>query len=952
MKIQGKISIFIFLTIIVYVFISLSVQRFYWIPKLTQYVNDSARIDMKRCRDAIVREERHLAILARDYAVWSETYDYAINKNPNYITENLAPEAIKNAKLAFWAIYKDEIRITSKFFINDKVIDEWNGIPKKINGDDFFIGDIKDKKAKTGIIQTEFGPCIAASMAIFHSDLSGPSIGTIVMGKLLDNRLQKIMRETTNIDMNFYDLSKKEVSNKWQTIIAATKNRNNLMIIEDSPDVLSLFSLLKDIHSAPAVLVHLHTDRQVLVMGTELLQFASFSSLLLALVISLAVSIFLYFLIIKPLKILELAFGILSSLEKTNRKHVTKILKRKDEIGNLAKEFVEMQENIIESHEEVLKMNESLESKVNERTIELKVSNEQLQLIAKVMETTSEGVVITNEKARIVKMNDAFCRMAGYSFDELIGKNPRILKSGRHDKNFYIDMWTRLIKDGQWAGEIWDRKKNGEVYPKWLTINAIKNDIGTTTHYVGISSDISKIKKVEGQLQQMAYYDSLTNLPNRVLFYERLNRSLIRRKRYGYKTALMFLDLDRFKNINDTMGHAAGDALLVEVAKRINKRVRESDTVCRLGGDEFTIILDRINHNEDVAIISEEIIAAVSQPITIHQKEVSVGASIGIAISPEDDTTVDGLIRKADAAMYYAKELGRGRYSFATQEIEDRNQKYVDIETRLHHALERDEFILYFQPQISAEVTEKATPGTIIGAEALIRWKPKGEKMIFPDQFISIAEETGLILPIGKFILREACKSAKILVNKGHDIRIGVNISVKQFDDPNFINDVKEALIESDLDARYIQLELTETLLLKDIEKVIEILKKLKEVGVTIAIDDFGTGYSSLSYIGHLPIDYLKIDKGFVSKIAEDPTEKELVTTIISIANSFNLKTVAEGVENEYQMDFLCHNGCNELQGYLFSRPLNFQKFLDFLSYYSIRSFEFSQSYGFSELVI
>ncbi|AWI04845.1 EAL domain-containing protein [Clostridium drakei] len=562
---------------------------------------------------------------------------------------------------------------------------------------------------------------------------------------------------------------------------------------------------------------------------------------------------------------------------------------------------------------------------IQEYTNSLKRLNEKLSISDRIISTTMEGVLITDSSGNIIKVNNSFEKISGYKEDELIGKNPRILKSGHHNKSFYLDMWNDLLTNGYWKGEIWNKKKNGELYPKWMSITCLKKQGGMIENYIAISTDISKIKKTEDKLQNLAYYDLLTGIPNRTLFYERLESALTRATNNKKAVALLFMDLDGFKVINDSLGHAAGDLLLKEVATRIESSISKSDTVSRLGGDEFTVILENVNNHEDVKIVAESIIEKILLPYNLLGREITLGVSIGIALAPYDESTVEGLVRKADAAMYDSKESGKGKYSFSSDEIERKNHEILEMQIKLNKALDNDEFNLYLQPQIIF-VENKFK---IIGAEALIRWKTIDGKIFTPDKFIPVSETNRMIIPIGNWILEEIFRIDKILKNNGLNIKLSINISSKQFENGNLVSKIKKLFKENNSKNINLIIEITESFLLQDTESAIQSLLEIKKLGIEISIDDFGTGFSSLSYLSRLPVDYLKIDKSFIDDILST-NHKNLTSNIISMAKTLNLKTVAEGVETKDQINKLLEEGCDELQGYYFSKPLIIDDFIKY----------------------
>ena len=564
-------------------------------------------------------------------------------------------------------------------------------------------------------------------------------------------------------------------------------------------------------------------------------------------------------------------------------------------------------------------------SEILKRTDELEKVIKELNISEQAISGATEGICITDISGNIIKVNNSFCQLSGYEKEELLGKNPRILKSGKQDAQFYLEMWESIIKTGSWRGEIWDRKKNGEIYPKWLAIDTIVCKSDDTTYYLGISTDITKLKNTEEKVNQLAYYDDLTKLPNRRFFYEILERVVVRTKKHNKLAALLLLDLDRFKMINDTLGHSAGDIVLKITANRLKKSLKKSDTIARVGGDEFAIILEDVENTQQIIIICQRIIEAISKNIEINNTSVLAGGSIGIVVIPVDDTEVEGLFMKSDAAMFHAKELGKGQFSFYSKEIQKKNKEFVIMENKLREALNHNEFSLFLQPKVLIENNKPR----IIGAEALIRLTPKEESIIFPDRFIKIAEDTGLIIPIGKWIIEDACKKIFLLKKQNINTNIAINVSVRQLENFDIVSILKHAIERNNISPWDLEIEITESAFSKNIEKVIEILIQIRNLGIKIGIDDFGTGYSSLSSLLKLPIDYLKIDKSFIDRLGEKD-EKELVSSIIAISKNLNLGIVAEGVETKNQIDLLSKYNSIVIQGYYFSKPLNFEDFIHF----------------------
>ncbi|WP_342619525.1 EAL domain-containing protein [Rhodoferax sp. GW822-FHT02A01] len=555
---------------------------------------------------------------------------------------------------------------------------------------------------------------------------------------------------------------------------------------------------------------------------------------------------------------------------------------------------------------------------------ERKQNEIELRIAATAFQSES-SVMITDANTVILRVNQAFVETSGYSSVEVVGHTPRLFKSGRHDAEFYRSMWEAISVNGAWQGEIWDRRKNGEIYPKWLSIAAVKDEKGAVTHYVGSHIDITDRKASEEKIQYLAFYDHLTALPNRLLLMDRLQQAFGARS--NRKGALLIIDLDNFKNLNDTLGHDFGDILLQQVTQRLKSCVREGDTVARLGGDEFVVLLLNLSEQSmEAAAISEyigtKILSAVSQPYQLKNHMFRCTASIGVTLFDSGDHAKDELMKQADIAMYQAKKAGRNAIRYFDQNMQDSIAARVYMENELHNALESQQLHLYYQIQVD----EFRCP---IGAEALIRWIHPVRGMVSPIQFIPLAEESGLILPIGNWVLERACAQLKSWQQDARTkhFTLAVNVSAKQFRQTDFVTNVKAALLRHEVNANLLKLELTESLLLENIEKTVSTMNALNSIGVHFSLDDFGTGYSSLQYLKQLPLDQLKIDKSFVRDIETDVSDLAIVRTIIAMAHSLSISVIAEGVETEEQKERLLMSGCSNYQGYLFGKPLPIDEF-------------------------
>ncbi|MBI2380983.1 MAG: EAL domain-containing protein [Gammaproteobacteria bacterium] len=550
-----------------------------------------------------------------------------------------------------------------------------------------------------------------------------------------------------------------------------------------------------------------------------------------------------------------------------------------------------------------------------------------LRQAAVVFESSADGIIILDARRNIKLVNSSFSRITGYASEEVIGKNPRMFNSGKQSQEFYERLWAHVEKKGPWQGEIWNRRKNGELYPEWCSVTPVRGSGGDILEYVMIFSDITQRKQIENRLRYQANFDALTDLPNRSLFIDRLTQGLVRARREGTTLALLFIDLDRFKNINDTLGHSAGDKLLVAVARELRNCVRESDTIARFGGDEFAVILSPIYGPKNASTVAQNLLKVLSRPYDIDGYEAVVGGSIGITVFPSDGTTTEELVKNADAAMYRAKEQGRNNYQFFTNEMQQAALARMNLERDLRYAVERNELLLNFQPQLGVAC------GYVKGMEVLVRWQHPRRGAVSPVEFIGLAEDTGMIVAIGEWVLRTACQQYRVWQDQGiAPPRFAVNVSGRQFAAHNFIKTVSSILHETAVEPACLELELTESILMKDEERVISTLNQLRAMGVLISIDDFGTGYSSLSYLKRFPINTLKIDRSFVMDIPSDADDVAIVKAIISMAHTLKLEVVAEGVEDEEQVSFLRDLDCDYIQGYHYSRPLGTEQCTNFLA--------------------
>ncbi|ADU61940.1 MAG: EAL domain-containing protein [Pseudodesulfovibrio sp.] len=585
------------------------------------------------------------------------------------------------------------------------------------------------------------------------------------------------------------------------------------------------------------------------------------------------------------------------------------------EMGSLSMHFNRYMDRLVDFRDE-------LRAEIDERTR----AEQRLRLYEKVFENALEGISITDKSGVMVAVNPAFTTITGFTSEEVIGKNPRVLKSDMHGEEFYGEMWTTLKARGSWHGEIWNRRKNGESYPEILSISSIRDDDGEIANYVAVFHDISDMKHKEEQLAHHLYHDGLTGLPNRVLVLDRLSMALSHANRTGTKVAVLFLDLDNFKKINDSFGHAQGDTLLKAVAERLVALYRDEDTVARQGGDEFLVVVVDVHEEREVVDLAEGLQRVFEEPFVIKGQEVFITPSIGVTLYPDDGQDPASLVKNADMAMYQSKAKGRNSYFLFTQQMSERIAQRLTLESDMRRALKEREFTVYFQPKVDL------ASGEVSGLEALVRWvKPDGI-IVSPEDFIPMAEETGLIVPLGEFVLDASCKAMQVLQGVGCSaLTVAVNLSPIQFGQEDLVEMVVANLERNGLPASRLELEITESTLMTDVQSSVAQLNRLVELGITISIDDFGTGYSSLYYLKNFPISTLKIDRSFIRDITIDDSDAKIVETVVLMARTMGIGVVAEGVETKEQLDLLATFGCATVQGYYYSRPLPLEKIIEFL---------------------
>ncbi|MBW9263796.1 MAG: hypothetical protein B6D70_04415 [gamma proteobacterium symbiont of Stewartia floridana] len=552
-----------------------------------------------------------------------------------------------------------------------------------------------------------------------------------------------------------------------------------------------------------------------------------------------------------------------------------------------------------------------------------RVQEEQLILALNAFRLSRDAILMTNDQNRIISVNDAFVRITGYAETEVLGKDPSLLASHRHDHHFYKRMWDSINQSNHWEGEIWNRRKSGEIYPEWLSISKIIDEIKNSTHYIAVFTDITRKKQTEDEIENLAFYDVLTGLANRYLLADRVGMTVQSDMRNNATSALVYFDLDHFKKVNDTMGHSIGDKLLQEVAIRMKRLIREKDTLSRLGGDEFVLFMPDINPN-DIEARLHTLVSQLNQPYTILDTEVSISGSFGVAVSPDDGNSYENLLRHADMAMYKAKEDGRNAVCFFNRKLEMRAIKKLKIDNELRYAIDAQELRLNFQPQLSL------TDNKIVGCECLLRWKSRVLGEVSPIEFIPVAEKSGLINNLGKWVIEQAISKTKELLHINPDLKMAINISASQLRADDFLSSLKSMCGKYDVPASNIELEVTESMLMEKADSTMKLLNSLARHGFNMAIDDFGTGYSSLAYLNWMPVSSIKIDREFIQDIHQNEKHRKVCVSMIRLARSLDIKTVAEGVEIDEQLRILQQEGCDIIQGFLYSKPLSDSQVLRF----------------------
>ena len=547
---------------------------------------------------------------------------------------------------------------------------------------------------------------------------------------------------------------------------------------------------------------------------------------------------------------------------------------------------------------------------------EIRQANEELRLAASVFHNSADGVMITDAQGKFVSVNPAFTEITGFTEEDVQGQTPRLLRSNRQGEDFYKQMWQSLTDSGQWQGELWNRRKDGEAILIWNTINRIDDEHGQPVRYVSVFHDITELRRKDEHIHHLAFHDALTGIPNRILLLDRLQHAINLAQRENTRLAVIMFDLDRFKSINDGLGHDTGDLLLQEIAQRVKRRLRVVDTVARLYGDEFVILTEDLPSTEACAHLAEEVLLAISRPMTMKGQTFEVGASLGIAVYPDDGADHMELLKHADMAMYAAKNAGRNTYRFFQQDMLELASKRLSLELELRRAIANGELVLFYQPKV------RMSDETLAGLEALVRWRHPEQGLMPPSEFIPLAEDCGLIMEVGAWVIEQSCRQIAAWRDQGYEVRVAVNVSARQLDYYDLAEQISGMTAEHGISPANLEIELTESTVMSDPEEVIDLLRRLRELGVTVAIDDFGTGYSSLAYLRRLPLNVLKIDRSFVQEVEINEEDAQIVKTILALGHALKFKVVAEGIETQHHANMLRSLGCDMGQGYLYSKPL------------------------------
>jgi diguanylate cyclase (GGDEF)-like protein/PAS domain S-box-containing protein len=826
-----------------------------------------------------------------------------LSGDPEFYDENLSLDVMATSDLNWFVVTDTSGRVVSGP-IHDVKTRELVTTPEIPQGQwdlshPLLLGGTHEEPI-TGVMATRDGLMIVASRSILTSVGEGPSRGRFVFGKALDAAFVRKLGEQVGVDLQLWVATDPRVPERVRAALLTRDAAPLVTVVEPETNRLGAYRLIADVAGNPALIFRANLPREMAQSASYIAQLCLIWIVLQAGILVFIITVPLHRAIIAPLGVLSRQLRV---FRKTSDLNLSLDTEREGEIGEISREFG--------------RMLRQLEEEITER----RRGEEQLRRAAAVFDTATESIVISNSSGIILDVNSAFSTTTGFSRAEVVGQSSDFLSAARHGAGFIGSIFAEVRKVGKWEGEIWIRGREGAPIPAWASVGRTVGEEEAVERIVMVFNDMTERKNSEEVIAHQANYDMLTKLPNRYLFRDRLRRALLRAKRDNTSVGLLFLDLDGFKKINDTLGHAAGDKALRHTAKRIHQTLRDADTAARLGGDEFAVILPEIENPLDVEGVAQRILASVAEPLEVHDQEIALTASIGVAIYPADSESDEDLLRDADVAMYRSKKAGGNTLEFFTEEMNESAARRLLVESHLRKALELREFEVYYQPIVALP------DARLVGVEALLRWKNSELGEVSPGEFIPIAERSGLITPIGAWVLETACRQVKAW----HDtdwprLRIAVNLSPREVDRGDAIGSIKNALARSGLPAEYLEIEVTERVFLDDVERVATIFREIKDLGVRLCIDDFGTGYSSLSYLQNYPFDVLKIDRAFVHGAIGHEDGIALLRAINSMAESLRLEVVAEGVETPEQMDLLNELGCGFAQGYYFCRPMSAER--------------------------
>lgn len=872
-----------------------------WIePAFEGFELKSAERSLTQITQALEREINHLDSLLYEYSSWDATGDFVESRSKEYYEDNLAVDVLLTTDINWLIIVDNSGEVVSGPIYDIK------------SGELVSIAEIPQRqwdlshpllaghtlsKSIVGIMLTQAGPMIVASRNILTSLEEGPSRGHIIMGRALDAELVQRVGRQVESDFRLWLAADPEVPKDVRAALNRGDAGSLVTVADPEKNELYAYRTFDDLAGNASIVLGVTLPREMAKSASYLGQLCALWALLQGGILVFIIMVPLNRAIIAPLGALSRQLRI---FRKSSELDIALDSDVGGEIGELRREFGNMLRQI--------------EDEVMER----RKSEEGLRRAAAVFETATESIVVVSSAGIILDVNLAFSVATGLNRSEVVGRNADMLATNRHSTGFFRSIIDDVARVGKWEGEIWIQCKAGKSIPAWVSVGCAINEQGNVERVVVVFNDMTERKRSEAVIAHQANYDMLTKLPNRYLFRDRFRRALLRAKRDHSSVGLMFIDLDQFKKINDTLGHAAGDEALRLVAARINQALRDSDTATRLGGDEFAVILPEIQNASDVDVVAQRILLGIAVPMEVHNQDVVMTASIGAALYPTDSDNDEDLLRDADSAMYRSKQSGGNTLAFFTEEMNESAARRFQVETQLWKALELEEFEVSYQPIVALPEAR------MVGVEALLRWENSELGFVSPDEFIPVAERSGLIVSIGAWVLETACRQVKAW----HDadwpaLRLAVNLSPREVERGDAVESVQNALERSGLPAEYLEVEVTERVLLDDVDRVVAIFNRIKELGVRLCIDDFGTGYSSLSYLQSFPFDVLKIDRAFVHGAVGHEDGISLLRAIISMAESLHLEVVAEGVETCEQMDLLSELGCGFAQGYLFCRPMS-----------------------------